>query len=157
MAALEAIPAAHHEAIRRRRPSPVLRRGLIDVIGRSGVFTLTGRLRARASSTARHNNIFQGLAADGAKLALWKLWRAGYHMANFIHDEVLVLVPADSDLDRHADEICRLLIEGMTEVVPDVRVEVESVASTTWSKKACQVRDDCGRLVAWSPDLTSRP
>jgi DNA polymerase I-like protein with 3'-5' exonuclease and polymerase domains len=134
-----------------------LSRGLIDLIGRSGVFTLTGRLRARASYTARHNNIFQGLAADGAKLALWKLWRAGYQMANFVHDEVLVLVPADSDLDWHTDETRRLMIEGMTEVVPDVRVEVESVASTTWSKKACEVRDDRGRLRAWSPELTTRP
>ena len=120
-------------------------------VGRAAVFTLTGRLRDRATFAARHNNVFQGLAADGAKLGLWKLWRAGYRIANFIHDEVLVEVPEDWDLDHHVGEVRRLMIEGMTEVVPDVRVDVECVATTVWSKGATEVRDAEGRLLAWSP------
>jgi hypothetical protein len=50
------------------------------------VFALTGRLRAAATYSARHNTVFQELAADGSKLALWLLWRAGYRIVNFIHD-----------------------------------------------------------------------
>ena len=48
-------------------------------------------------------------------------------------------------------EVRRLMIQGMTEVVPDVRVEVECVAATVWSKEAKVVRDAEGRLRAWSP------
>jgi DNA polymerase I-like protein with 3'-5' exonuclease and polymerase domains len=140
-----------HEAIRCRRPSEELQRAVIDLVGRAGVFTLTGRLRADATYCARHNSVFQGLAADGAKLALWKLWRAGYRIANFIHDEVLVEVPEDSDLDRHAAEVRRLKIAGMAEVVPDVRIDVECVAATAWTKVAKPVRDAAGRLLTWSP------
>src|SRR5690349_1939663 len=45
--------------------------------GAGSLFTLTGRLRANATYTARRNRPFQRLAADGAKLALWRFWRAG--------------------------------------------------------------------------------
>ena len=150
-------PPTTIDAVRDRLPSAALQRAAMKLVGRAGVFTLTGRLRANASYSARHNNIFQGLAADGAKLALWKLWRAGYRIVNFIHDEVLVEVPAGSDLDRHAGEVRRLMIEGMTEVVPDVRVEVECVAATAWSKQAEVVRDAEGRLLAWSPPAAPTP
>jgi hypothetical protein len=150
-ARLGALPSNHHHAVRNRLPSVPLQRAAMKLVGRASVFTLTGRLRAQATYSARHNNIFQALAADGAKLALWKLWRAGYRIANFIHDESLVEVPEDSDLDRHAAEVRRLKIAGMAEVVPDVRIEVECVATTAWSKAAKVVRDERGRLRAWSP------
>jgi hypothetical protein len=115
------------------------------------VFTLTGRLRAAASYPARHNNVFQGLASDGAKLALWKLWRAGYRIVNFVHDEFLIEVPDGPELEEHDREITRLMVAGMTEVVPDVVVKVESVAARAWSKEAVRQVDGAGRLVAWSP------
>ncbi len=82
---------------------------------------------------------------------LWKVWRAGYAIANFIHDELLVEVPARDDLDAHAARIRDLMIAGMREVVPDVRIAVEVVASTVWSKQAVPVIDEQGRLAAWSP------
>ena len=150
-ARLDLLPGEHHHGVRQRRPSPSLHRAVMATAGRAGVWTATGRLRARATFPARHNNVFQGLAADGAKLALWRLWRAGYRIANFIHDEMLVEVPADSDLTHHAGHIERLMIEGMREVVPDIRIDVESVATTVWSKGAKDVHDDRGRLIAWSP------
>jgi DNA polymerase I-like protein with 3'-5' exonuclease and polymerase domains len=150
-ARLGALPSNHHHAVRNRLPSVPLQRAAMKLVGRASVFTLTGRLRAQATYSARHNNIFQALAADGAKLALWKLWRAEYRIANFIHDEVLVEVPEYSDLDQHAAEVRRLMIAGMAEVVPDVRIEVECVATTAWSKAAKVVRDAAGRLLAWSP------
>ena len=97
---------------------------------------LTGRLRAKASFCARHNTVFQGLAADGAKLGLWHLWRAGFRIVNFIHDEVLVEVPAQSNLAHQAEMIRHLMIKGMKAVVPDIRVDVEYAASECWCKKA---------------------
>jgi hypothetical protein len=95
--------------------------------------------------------VFQGLAADGAKLALWGLWREGYSVRNFVHDEVLVAVPEGPDLGRHARRIRRIMIAAIREVVPDVRVDVEYAASTVRGKSVGQVFDADGRLAAWSP------
>lgn len=116
-----------------------------------GVFTLTGRLRANASYTERHNTVFQGLAADGAKLALWKLWREGFRIVNFVHDEILVEVESNLDLDEATDQIRDLMIEGMREVVPTVKVDVYLTVSSCWSKKAKLKRDDSGKVRVWEP------
>jgi DNA polymerase I-like protein with 3'-5' exonuclease and polymerase domains len=91
------------------------------------------------------------LAADGAKLALWKLWRAGYRIVNFIHDEVLVEVPADSDLTHHGQHIQQLMVEGMQEVLPDVRVSADYAAMDRWWKSAEAVFDESGKLLLWRP------
>ena len=96
------------------------------------MFTPTGRLRANASYTARHNTIFQGLASDGAKLALWRVWRAGYRVVNFVHDQLLVEVPAGDDLQAHAERIAAGMVAGMAEVVPDVKIDVEFAATGRW-------------------------
>jgi DNA polymerase I-like protein with 3'-5' exonuclease and polymerase domains len=96
---LDDFPKPVQTAVRTRKPSTRLQRAALSLVDREPVFTLTGRLRANASYCARHNTVFQGLAADGAKLALWLLWRAGYRIVNFIHDEVLIEIPVDSRLD----------------------------------------------------------
>jgi len=120
------------------------------------VFTYTGRLRAKATYSARHNTVFQGLAADGAKLGLWYVWRAGYRIVNFIHDELLVAVPAGSNLAHHAEIIRYLMLKGMEAVVPDVAVDVEYTISDRWHKKAELVLDAQGRLSVWSAELRSQ-
>lgn len=140
------------QAIRQRQPSAELQSEIAAVVGRStGVFTLTGRLRGRANYTARHNTVFQGLAADGAKLGLWLLWRAGYRIVNFIHDEVLIEVSATSDLGKHAERIEQLMVAGMKQVVPDVKVEVKYAAIARWHKGAEAVHDENGKLQLWRP------
>ncbi|MBP3956857.1 hypothetical protein J8F10_16415 [Gemmata sp. G18] len=141
----------HARALRSRQPSPALQRAVASHFGRAGVFTLTGRLRAGASYTARHNTIFQGPASDGAKLALWRVWRAGYRVVNFVHDQLLVEVPAGADLAAHAERIKVEMIAGMADVVPEVKVDVDFAASERWHKKAKAVFDANGRLVPWVP------
>jgi DNA polymerase I-like protein with 3'-5' exonuclease and polymerase domains len=142
--------------VTQRQPSIRLQRAVMALVGRAGVFTLTGRLRANATYSARHNTIFQGLAADGAKQALWLLWRAGYRIVNFVHDQVLVEVPAHEDLQAHADRVRQWMIAGMQRVVPDVRVEVQYAATNRWYKAAEAVRDVRGRLLLWEPTPKSR-
>ena len=95
--------------------------------------------------------MFQGLAADGAKLALWRLWRGGYRIVNFIHDEVLVEVPENEDLRQHAESIRGHMIAGMREVVPDVAVDVKYAASRRWYKQAEMVSHNDGSLGSWEP------
>lgn len=154
---LELLPQHLHQAILDRQPSTSLRQAVFGLTGRAGVFTLTGRLRAKASYCARHNTVFQGLAADGAKLALWLLWRAGYRIVNFVHDQVLVEVPAKSDLKRHAERVRRLMIKGMRFVVPNVRVDVSYAATDRWYKDAEAVFDKSGKkLLLWSPQPEQR-
>jgi hypothetical protein len=99
---------------------------------------------------ARHNTMFQGLAADGAKLALWKLWRAGYRLVNFIHDEILVELPQGTNLALHAEIVRHLMIQSMQQVVPDVHIDVQYSISNLWAKSAEMVVDEEGRLGVWS-------
>lgn len=150
---IELWPAKLQQAIQGRQPSSRLKRAAFGLVGRAGVFTFTGRLRANATYCARHNTVFQGLAADGAKLALWMLWRAGYRIVNFVHDQVLIEVPTTSDLGEHAANIRRLMIEGMSAVVPDVRVDVSFAAIDRWYKDAEAVYDSGSKkLILWQPD-----
>ena len=135
-----------------RRPSIRLALAALQIAQRKPCFTLTGRLRANATFCARHNTVFQGLAADGAKLALWRLWREGYRLVNFIHDEVLIEVPADSDLTDHAARVKQIMIDAMREVVPDVKIDVTCCAIDRWYKGATATYDPIdGRLLIWTP------
>jgi DNA polymerase I-like protein with 3'-5' exonuclease and polymerase domains len=54
--------------------------------------TLTGRVRSRVRYTASKNTCFQGLAADGIKLAAFRLVLEGYKVCGLIHDELVVEV-----------------------------------------------------------------
>jgi len=122
------------QSVTNRTPSKELAAAVSHLAGQAGVLTATGRLRANATYCARHNTIFQGLAADGAKLAAWKLWRKGFRIVNFIHDEFLIEVQEQEDARALATEVERLMIEGMQEVAPDVKIKVESCISDCWKK-----------------------
>lgn len=76
----------------------------------------------------------QGLAADGAIHALWKLMRAGYTIVNFIHDEVIIELPEDEKLPAAIADIERLMITGMQVVVPGANVRVETSVRRSFSK-----------------------
>ena len=117
-----------------RRPSLELWRAIRSKFGRRPVFTLTGRLRANASFCASRNTLFQGLAADGAILGLWKVWRARHKIVAFIHDQVVVECPADNGVLGRKEEIERLMIAGMHEVIPGMLVKVESVVTRSLNK-----------------------
>ncbi len=149
---VDLLPKNLRPAVLTRKPSIKLRRSVMGLVGRAGVFTFTGRLRADAPYCARHNTVFQGLAADGMKLALWLLFRAGYRIVNVIHDQVLVEVPANSDLKAHADRIRQLMITAMKLVVPDVNIDVSYAATDRWHKDAEAVFAPGGKqLLVWRP------
>jgi hypothetical protein len=122
------------DALRERKPSKKLRDAVGRLYGREPVITATGRLRANASYCACRNGIMQGLAADGAIYALWKLMQAGYKIVNFIHDEVIIELPEDENLPTKIADIERLMIAGMQEVVPGANVRVETEVRRSFSK-----------------------
>jgi len=97
------------------------------------VFTRTGRLRGNTSYCAEKNSPFQGLAADGAKLALYELDKAGFRVVGFVHDEIICEVSRES-----AEELLpvqeKIMVRAMQSVVPDVKIGVESMISGWYTK-----------------------
>ena len=120
--------------LRGREASQDLRHAVVKHFDKTPVMSMTGRIRAAARSTASRNTIFQSAAADGGLLALWRLYRAGYRLVAFIHDEIVVEIPAGSDREAHAAEIARLMTAGMHEVIPGMLVKVEAFVSPSFSK-----------------------
>ncbi len=147
----DGLPASIKKGIEAREPSSELAKRVLWLAENRGVFTLTGRLRGRSTYTQRCNAVFQGLAADGTKIALWKLWRAGFRIVNFVHDEVLIEVRADVNLNKATQRVQDLMISGMREIVPDIRVDVDLTVSSCWSKEAKLLMGANGRVLVWSP------
>jgi hypothetical protein len=115
------------------------------------VVTLTGRLRGKVGFSQSRNTPFSGIAADGAKLALWGLYRAGFRTVAFVHDEALIELSIDSDHTEAAKRIDRILCESMEQLTGTIPVACEYALSDRWYKAAEAVSDDQGRLCLWTP------
>lgn len=95
--------------------------------------TLTGRVRAKCTYTAYLNTGFQGLAADGAKLALFYLEKNNIPVVAFVHDEVVSEVP-DNNIEELLKVQEEIMIKAMRQVIPDVEVRVESQVTKEYCK-----------------------
>ena len=113
------------------------------------VVTPTGRLRGKVSFSQARNTPFQGLAADGAKRALWKLAMAGYRCVAFVHDEVLIELPVDADHTVEARHVDKILCDAMQEFTGTVPVACEYALTTRWCKQAEAVYAADGKLIPW--------
>lgn len=122
----------------------------------------SGRVRGGCNFPAAANSYFQGRTADGAKRAGWRISRECYEgpgalygcrVVAFVHDEFVVEVPAERASDA-AERLAEVMVAGMAEVVPDVRVSVEAVLVDRWHKGAQPIRDAAGRLTVWNPKET---
>jgi len=118
------------EALRQEVPSPRLEKAFFG----GPAFTLTGRVRGGCTYTQIKNSPFQGLAADGAKLALWRLLRAGFSIIAFIHDEIIVELPA-ATAAADAPRVDAILNAAMEEVMQGlVPSGVEGRLAECWQK-----------------------
>jgi hypothetical protein len=96
--------------------------------------TLTGLIRCGVGYCDGANLPFQGLAAAGAKEALWKLLYADYRVKAFIHDEVLVDLPAER-AEKLRPRIHQILDEAMESVIGHgVPSWCESHLGPAWTK-----------------------
>lgn len=111
---------------------PEMRKYLSDTV-EGMVYTLTGRARGGAFYCAAANTPFQGLAADGAKLALYELGKAGLNVVAFIHDEIVIEEKIES-VKFCKEKLESIMISAMKKVVPDVKVGVESQVSRRYCK-----------------------
>jgi hypothetical protein len=118
----------------------------------SPVVTLTGRLRGKVGFSQSRNTPFQGIAADGAKIALWGLYRAGFRVVAFIHDEFLIELPLEGDHTEAASRVDRILCESMEQLTGSVPISCEYALSNRWFKAAEAVFDESGKLCLWNPE-----
>ena len=118
----------------------------------SPVATPTGRIRGAVTFTAARNTPFSGLAADGAKLAMWQLLLAGYRVVAFVHDEFVIELPIDSDHTAQAKHVEHICCYAMQQLVGDIPIECEYALASRWYKQAAAVRDAVGKLIPWQPE-----
>ena len=131
----------------------------------------SGRIRGQVGYCDGCNSHFQGLAADGAKAALFfiqqecytgksEIWRDGYsasplhgcRMVAFIHDEFVLEGPEDLSLAQAAvARLVDVMVEGMALYVPDVPIKAEPTLMRRWYKEAEPVWDADGKLLVWEP------
>lgn len=118
--------------IRDRRSGADLHRLLFNI----PAVTLTGRSRAKTFYGEYRNTQFQGLAADGAKMCLWSLFKKGHKIVAFIHDEVVVEVPLGDDGGKSAgQEVEKICIEAFQEIMPgDFPIACEWGVGPEWAK-----------------------
>jgi len=115
--------------------------------------TLSGRLRANAGYCDSKNTQFQGLAADGAKIALYNLTKKDYRIVAFVHDEVIIELSLKKDYTAEAEKISGIMINSMQKICPDVKVKTEYSIMERWYKNAKAVYDEFGNLTAWQSDV----
>jgi hypothetical protein len=137
------------EALEKRQPSAEL----AAKVCHAGVATLSGRIRGRVRYSQARNTPFQGLAADGAALALFELVKEGFRVVGFVHDEILVELPdeggfvSEAKVRRVEQIMCR---EMESVLVGDIPVGCEAALSSRWNKKAKLVVKG-GKVFPWVP------
>jgi DNA polymerase I-like protein with 3'-5' exonuclease and polymerase domains len=115
-----------------------------------------GRFRGRCRFTNGANTMFQGLGADGAKNAAWKVARRCYDKSlnsvlygvrpvAFVHDEILAEVDEDHAHEQ-AFEMARVMVDACNVYLPDVPVKCAPALGKYWSKGLEGVFDTNGRL-----------
>lgn len=120
----------------------------------------SGRVRNVDNSpnpfTSGANSYFQGLAADGAKAALYAVSRECYLDRDspmygarpifFNHDEIFSEMPIQI-ASNAAKRMTEVMIREMRTFVPDVTVKAEPCLQWRWSKNAQAVYDVDGNLI----------
>ena len=123
-------------------------------------YTTTGRPKAMCIYTEGSNYPFQGLAADGAKAALWAIWRecilgwywsthvgvaVGYgfdygdsplshsRLVNFVHDEIVAEHPEGDAGKAALKRQEALMVSEMTRICQNkIKISVEGKLSDAW-------------------------
>ena len=97
------------------------------------VTTLTGRKRGNTTYCAEKNTPFQGLSADGAKLALYNLDKEGFKVVGFVHDEIICEVKCEEATEK-LKVMEKIMIDQMRGVIPDIKIGVDSMISDRYCK-----------------------
>lgn len=103
------------------------------------------RVRGGCTFTSAANTMFQGLAADCSKLALWITWRAIYGLedpvphlrnckvVNFIHDELMLECPEEEAPDA-AEDLVKVMEFSQNQLTPNVPASAGYKINKYWEK-----------------------
>jgi DNA polymerase I-like protein with 3'-5' exonuclease and polymerase domains len=105
-------------------------RDFFNVGNATDVYTMTGRKRADCTYTAYLNTQFQGLAADGFKIALYELTKAGYTIVAEIHDQVLI----EANSGEEMGNIQQIMENSMRSLIKNVKISTEGQVLERWVK-----------------------
>lgn len=161
-----------HETWLRAWPEMVAYFGVIkNMIALDGPITQvrSGRVRGGAGFCAAANGFFQGLAADGAKEAIWRVaWECyvdeasplfGCRPVFFIHDEIGMEVPykafGAARAASAAQRLSDVMREAMEKFIPDIPISCKPIMVRRWFKGAEQVKVE-GVLVPCRPVTTEK-
>lgn len=118
--------------------------------------TISGRLRGHVGFSQKANTPFQGLAADGNKLTLFRLLRADFKVCGFVHDEMLILISDGTDYDAAVGRVQEILASAMQELTPDIPIRTEYLLADRWYKDVDeQPRNDRGRILVFQREFGS--
>ena len=116
------------------------------------------RIRGRPAYTESANMPFQGMAADGAKQALFAVSRECYADETsplfgcrplvFVHDEIILEAPADRGHEC-AMRLKHLMEREMNAVTPSIPASATPAIATRWLKGAEPKYNEEGRLIPW--------
>lgn len=118
-----------HKSILSKQSTPEVESALFG----GTAYTPTGRLRSGCNYSQYRNSPFQGLAADGAKLALFNLTAAGYRVVGFLHDEIIVEIE-EIYAEKAFAEVQQIMNVSMSKVLGSVPSSVSGHVGTTWEK-----------------------
>ena len=93
--------------------------------GANASWTLTGRKRADCSYTAYLNTQFQGLAADGAKIAAYYLAYNKFRTCIFVHDQFVMECEPEA-AESVSKAASKIMFDSMSIVCPDVNIDGEA-------------------------------
>jgi DNA polymerase-1 len=117
----------------------------------------SGRLRGKCTFCQAANTLFQGLTADGAKAAGWRILKecmepfdpgplGGSRTVLFLHDEFGLEVPDPAGRPEvahaAAERLSLVMCEEMQKWIPDVPITASAVLTRRWFKGAKPVRVD---------------
>jgi len=132
----------------------------INTITRSGEPIkqfFSNRYRGNVRYTEACNSFFQGLAADGAKNALYEVCKRCYidqesplygsRPTNFVHDQIILESPEDGAAEA-AEELTKVMIQTFNRWTPDVPIKAAPELATCWSKDSKPVYEN-GKLIPW--------
>jgi len=102
------------------------------------------RERLTYKYTSAANTMFQGICADGAKFACWRVSKECYTDVDsplygsrpilFIHDEIIIEAPEDR-VDEAAQRLSDVMVDAMNAFIPDIKLEAEAdILEGAWVK-----------------------
>lgn len=119
---------------------------------------ITGFVRGDVGYTDGCNHLFQHLAAQGAKRALYRAAREAYAEPDspffgsrpvvFVHDEIIAEVPEDRAAAA-SNRLAIIMCEEMQALIPDVKITASPTLMRYWTKDAVETYDANGTLVPW--------